>query len=84
MLEQRIVRWTQDWERQGWKKGRKEGLSEGRQKGEAEVVLRQLERKHGPLPAWAKERVRAADAERLLVWAERVLTAEGLDEIFAD
>jgi len=104
MLEQRIVRWTQDWERQGWQKGRKEGLREGRKKGlregeqkglregkreglregEAEVVLRLMERKHGPLPAWANERVRSADAERLLVWAERILTAESLDEIFAD
>jgi hypothetical protein len=80
MLEQRIVRWTQDWERQGWRKGRKEGLREG----EAEVVLRQLERKHGPLPAWVKKRVRAADTEKLLIWAERILTAESLDEIVAD
>ena len=88
MLEQRIIRWTQDWERQGWKKGRKEGLREGRKKGlregEAEVVLRQMESKHGPLPARAMERVRSADAEQLLVWAERILTAGSLNEIFAD
>jgi hypothetical protein len=88
MLEQRIIRWTQDWERQGWKKGRKEGLREGRKKGlregEAEVVLRLMESKHGPLPAWAMERLRSADAEQLLVWAERILTAGSLNEIFAD
>ena len=47
-------------------------------------MLRLMERKHGPLPAWAKERVRSADAEQLLVWADRILMAEGLDEIFAD
>jgi hypothetical protein len=96
MLEQRIDRWTQAWERQGWQKGheegRKKGLSEGRKKGkqeglregEAEVVLRLLERKLGPLPAWAKERVRSADAERLLVWAERILTAGSLNDVFVD
>ncbi|HEX9737042.1 MAG TPA: DUF4351 domain-containing protein, partial [Thermoanaerobaculia bacterium] len=108
MLEQRIIRWTEDWERQGWRKGlregRKKGLNEGREKGlregrqeglregkqeglregEAEVVLRQMESKHGPLPARAMERVRSADAEQLLVWAERILTAGSLNEIFAD
>jgi hypothetical protein len=30
------------------------------------------------------ERVRSADAEQLLVWAERILTAGSLNEIFAD
>jgi len=28
--------------------------------------------------------VRSGNPERLLVWAERILTAESLDEIFAD
>ena len=104
MLEQRIDRWTQNWEMKGLREGRQQGLREGRQQGlregrkdgmregrqdglregEAGLLLRQLERKFGPLPAGVKERVSSADAEQLLLWGDRVLTAMSLDKIFAD
>ena len=50
--------------------------------GEVAVVLRLLERKFRPLPESARQRVAAADAETLLVWAERVLDANSLDEVW--
>ena len=50
--------------------------------GEAAMLLRLLERKFRPLPESARQRVAAADAETLLVWAERVLDAKNLDEVW--
>jgi hypothetical protein len=59
-------------------------LKEGRQEGEARFLLRLLERKFGRVDPQTRRRVRDADAERLLLWGERVLTAERLEEVFAN
>lgn len=59
------------------------GMQQGIRQGEAAVLLRQLEKRFaGELLAEHRERIRQADAETLLVWAERVLTAESLDAVF--
>ncbi|MFM8330129.1 MAG: DUF2887 domain-containing protein [Candidatus Methylumidiphilus sp.] len=50
--------------------------------GEAAVVLRLLERKFRPLPESARQRIASADAETLLVWAERILDANTVDEVW--
>ena len=62
----------------------REGRREGHQEGEARVVLRQLERKFGPLDAPSRERIAAADPERLLDWADRILEARRLQDVFGD
>ena len=62
--------------------GRVEGRMEGRMEGEAALLLRQLERKFPPLPESARQRIATADAETLLVWGERVLDANSLDEVW--
>jgi hypothetical protein len=72
MLEERI----QEWSRQLRK--------EGRHQGEANLLLRQLEWKFGPLAPKSKTRVRKADTEHLLEWGRRILTAERLDQVFGD
>jgi hypothetical protein len=46
------------------------------------LLLRLLRLKFGPLDAEIEDRVRSADADLLLVWGERVLTAESLQDIF--
>jgi hypothetical protein len=46
--------------------------------------LRQLEHKFGDLPAWARDKVEAADAEQLLDLGRRVLTAPSLEAVFED
>ena len=59
------------------------GKLEGKLEGEVAVLLRQIGRKYGPEAlAACRERVAQADAETLLEWAERVLTAETIDEVF--
>jgi hypothetical protein len=40
--------------------------------------------KFGPLDAETEERVRLADADRLLEWSERILTAESLQDVLRD
>lgn len=57
---------------------------EGRQEGEARLLLRQLRLKFGPLEPETEEQVRSADADRLLQWGDRVLTATSLQDVFRD
>ncbi|UGT42803.1 Rpn family recombination-promoting nuclease/putative transposase [Nocardia yamanashiensis] len=63
---------------------RTEGRAEGRTEGRAEALLDQLVVKFGVLPERVIGIVRGADATRLRVWGARVLTADSLDEVFAD
>ena len=76
MLAESIDRWN--------RKIREEGRQEGHQEGEARLLLRQLRLKFGPLEPALEERVRSADADRLLEWGDRILTAESLQEVFRD
>ncbi|MBM4062587.1 MAG: Rpn family recombination-promoting nuclease/putative transposase [Planctomycetes bacterium] len=62
--------------------GRQKGKAEGKAAGRAELLLRLLHRRFGELPADLEERVRSADVAALDTWAERVLDAQSLDEMF--
>ena len=64
--------------------GRQEGREEGRQEGEARVVLRLLRLKFGTLDPEIETRVYSADADRLLGWSERILTAGSLQDVFRE
>lgn len=80
MLAESIDRWN----REIREEGRKEGRQEGRLEGKAEMVLRQLRLKLGPLEPEVEHRVRSADADRVQEWGDRVLTAESLQDVFRD
>lgn len=69
---------------EGRVEGEAKGAAKGRVEGETALLRRQLERKFGPLPAAAQQRLSAADAETLLVWGERLLDARSLDEVWGD
>ena len=56
---------------------------EAEQKGGTKVLLRQLTVKFGPQPASVAERLASASQAELLRWAERVLSAETLESVFA-
>lgn len=68
---------------EGEAKGRAEGMAKGEAKGKAELLLRLLVRRFGRVSAEVEQRVRAASIEELDTFAERVLTAESLDEVLA-
>ncbi len=48
------------------------------------MILRQLASRFSPLPEAVRERVTTASEAELSIWAERVLFATSLDEVFAE
>jgi hypothetical protein len=72
MLAESIDRWT------------REIREEGRQEEGVRLVLRLLRLKFGSLEPEIEERVRSADADRLLEWGERIVTAGNLADVFRD
>jgi predicted transposase YdaD len=62
-------------------RGREEGREKGRTEGQATIVLHLLERRFGPLPTDAIERVQHAQPNELERFADRVLTASSLEEV---
>ena len=69
----------------GRQEGRQEGLQEGLQQGLQQgrgVVRRLLEKRFGPLPEWAGERVERLSAAEFEEVALRVLDAGSLEEVF--
>jgi hypothetical protein len=59
------------------------GIEKGYRQGEADLLLWQIENKFGADSAAAlRERIEAADNERLRCWSARILTADTPDAIF--
>ncbi len=59
------------------------GREEGMLAGEATVLLRQVERRFGRAAAErCRERIEQADAETLLEWSDRILTAGTVEDVF--
>ena len=62
--------------------GIRQDLDEGIRQGRAEVLARQLRRRFGLLPPDIVARLHKASAAELETWAENMLDAETLDEVF--
>jgi hypothetical protein len=58
------------------------GIEKGIQQGEALMLRRLLTRRFGPLPVWVEQRLEEASSAQLEAWAERVLDAARLEEVF--
>jgi predicted transposase YdaD len=63
--------------------GRKEGRREGRQEGELTILRRLIEKRFGPLPKWAAEKLAALPAPDLEDLSEQVLDAKSLEELLS-
>jgi predicted transposase/invertase (TIGR01784 family) len=76
MLAENVVEWTEQW--------KMEGLQKGRMEGRSAVLSRLLAKRFGPESKDDKvqERLRTADPEQLDLWAERILDAKTIDEVF--
>ena len=66
---------------QGIERGIEQGVEQGIQRGNREVIRRQLERRFGPLPEWATQKLAAADPAKLEDWALQLLDATSLESI---
>ena len=68
----------------GFQQGFQQGLQKVKQKGEARIIQRQLTKRFGPLNAETLTRLQTAPCEQLESWAENLLDAATLDEVFKD
>ena len=60
------------------------GEARGAARGKAEILLRQLRRRFGSVPEDRAERISGASDDQLNAWAETILDAATLDEVFAE
>ena len=81
-IEKGLQQGRQEGRQQGRQEGRQQGRQEGILQGEAALLRRQLVRRFGALPSWAEQRLEQANLEELERWAERVLDASTLAEVF--
>lgn len=63
--------------------GMQQGMHQGRQQGELTVLSRQLSRRFGPLSLEVEQRLQQAGTEELERWAENILEARTLEEVFS-
>jgi hypothetical protein len=66
----------------GLQQGLLEGKIEGKREGELTLLLRQLNKRFGPINEAHQLRLNHATQEQLEYWAERVLDAQTIDEVF--
>jgi len=60
------------------------GLEQGIPEGQRRTILRLLQRRFGPLSPAIVDRVDRADSDTLDRWADRLLDAQALDDVFHD
>jgi flagellar biosynthesis/type III secretory pathway protein FliH len=69
--------------RQGLRQGMEQGEQIGYRKGEAGLLLWQIEKKLGADAAGSvRQRIEAAENDTLRLWSERILTADSVEAIF--
>lgn len=84
MLAENLEHWVKNERREARLEGRQEGRQEGRLEGERHVLQRQLSRRFGDLPGWVVKQLAAASAEQLEAWADQILVANSLEELFPE
>jgi hypothetical protein len=62
-------------------KAEQKALQQGLHMGELAVLQRQIEKRFGTLPSWAREKLAAMPAAELEDLSERVLDAASVDEL---
>jgi predicted transposase/invertase (TIGR01784 family) len=72
-----IMQITTSWH----EKGRTEGRMEGRTEGQAQLVLRQLKKLFGEVPADVEEKIKAMRAERIEQLGEALLDVKTIEEL---
>lgn len=62
--------------------GEQRGVQQGKVTGERTLLLRQLNRRFGPLDEATRSKLESASTEELEAWADNVLDASSLEEVF--
>jgi hypothetical protein len=79
-VEKAFVSYAEQLRREGRREGRSKGLREGRGK----MLLRLMNVRFGELPEAVVAQIKAAKSAQLDLWAERILDAATLDDVFRD
>lgn len=88
--EETIMTLAERLRKEGRMEGKMEGRTEGKREGEVlgrhAVLKRQLDKRFGKdiLDIRMQERLRCATAEQLDLWAERILDARTLEDVFRE
>lgn len=81
-------KYSEKWAKKGMKEGRekgiKEGIKEGMKEGELKMLQLLLTTRFGHLPIEYEQKLKGADAEQLLKWAQQILVVESLESLFAE
>lgn len=83
MLAENTIDWGREFREEGWLKGILKCKQEGTLEGEALILQRQLTKRFGILSDSTLTRLHSATSEQLELWADRVLDAPTLQEVFA-
>ncbi len=79
-MKMSMVEW---WKKEAREQGMQEGVSRGLKQGEASLLKRLLQRRFDQLPEWIDQRLEQASRQELESWADRVLDAERLEDVFS-
>ncbi len=84
---EKYMRYVTSWERNSLKRGLEQGLEQGRGQGflqgEISLLKRMLKRRFERLPKSVEERLEQASRDELEGWADRVIEAKALEDVFA-
>jgi hypothetical protein len=69
---------------EGMQQGLQEGMQQGMQQGMHSLLERLIEKRFGPLSQETAARLKNASIEQLDIWAERILNAKSLSELFSN
>ena len=88
MLSERVKEWTEQWKQQGLQQGLEQGLEQGIEQGlaagrrrEAGLVLKQLQRRIGLIPAGLTGQIQDLPLERIEALGEALLDFNNLADL---
>ncbi len=81
MLAERVMEWTEQWKQEGLEQGLEQGREQGLEKSRG-ILLRELEKRFGPLPEEIRRQIDAIGSiEEVMELGLRVGTAASLEDL---
>ncbi len=80
--ERHLKRGIQQGLQQGMQQGMQQGIHQGVQQGQQALLAKLLRLRFGELDAQTEQKLKQAGEEELGLWAERVLDARSLEDVF--
>lgn len=73
-----------DFQKKSVEDARQEGQREGQREALVQTLIVLLQRRFGPLPSWASEKIQASNLESLTSWTSQVLDAASIESLLLD